>query len=124
MSQVQRELCFIYNAQSGVAHALMDYVHKIVSPQTYACSLCSVTYGNLGMHRQWASYLRGLPFKTRFLYEDTQPKHLGALKLPAAFVVDNENWVQVIEAAEMDAAKTLDALIALCDSKLGAYKDV
>ena len=98
MSQVQRELCFIYNAQSGVAHALMDYVHKIVSPQTYACSLCSVTYGNLGMHRQWASYLRGLPFKTRFLYEDTQPKHLGALKLPAAFVVVAAEHVTVAVA--------------------------
>ena len=44
----------------------MDYVHKIASPQTYACSLCSITYGNLGMHRQWASYLRGLPLKLGF----------------------------------------------------------
>ena len=123
MPKVYRELCFIYNAQSGVAHALMDYVHKIVSPDTYSCSLCSVTYGNLGMHRQWADYLRGLPFKTRFLYQDTLPKHLGDVKLPAAYVVEGDQWVYVLGPEEMDGANNLDDLIALCDNKLADYID-
>ena len=123
MARVHRELCFVYNAQSGVAHALMDYVHKIVSPDTYSCSLCGVTYGNLGMHPQWADYLRGLPFKTRFLYKDTVPKHLGDVQLPAAYVVEADHWVHVIGSEEMNAAVTLDALIALCDNKLADYID-
>ena len=123
MATVHRQLCFVYNAKSGVAHALMDYVHKIVSPDTYACSLCGVTYGNLGMHRQWADYLRSLPFKTKFLYQDTLPSHLGEISLPAAYVVEGENWVHVIGPEEMDKATTLDALIALCDSRLADYMD-
>ncbi len=123
MSKVRRELCFVYNAQSGVAHALMDYVHKIVSPDTYACSLCGVTYGNLGMHREWADYLRSLPFKTRFLYQDTMPEHLGEISLPAAFVVENDQWVPVIGSEEMDKASTLEALIELCNTSLADYID-
>ena len=123
MAESSRELCFVYNAQSGVAHALMDYVHKIVSPATYACSLCGVTYGNLGMRRQWADYLRALPFKTRFFYQDTLPSHLDSVRLPAAFIVENNEWVHLIGQEEMDAAKTLDALIDLCDGKLSAYMD-
>ena len=123
MSESKRELCFVYNAQSGVAHALFDYVHKIVSPVTYACSLCGLTYGNLGMHRQWADYLRALPFKTRFFYKDTLPEHLKDEKLPAAYIVDNGDWVQVIDQVDMDGATTLDALIALCDKRLAGHID-
>ena len=123
MPDAKRELCFVYNAQSGAAHALLDYVHKIVSPDTYACSLCGVIYGNLGMHCQWASYLRSLPFKTRFFYKDTLPAHLKDARLPAAYIVENADWVQVIESEQMDAATSLDALIALCDKQLAGYMD-
>lgn len=118
-----RELCFIYNAQSGAGHALMDYVHKIVSPDTYACSLCSVTYGNLGMHRSWAKYLKALPFKTRFLYKDTMPESLKETALPAAFVVIDGDWKQVINDSQMNEATTLESLISLCDSSLVSYID-
>ena len=118
-----RELCFIYNAQSGAGHALMDYVHKIVSPDTYACSLCSVTYGNLGMHRSWAKYLKALPFKTRFLYKDTMPESLKETTLPAAFVVIDGDWKQVINDSQMNEATTLESLISLCDSSLVSYID-
>ena len=118
-----RELCFIYNAQSGAGHALMDYVHKIVSPDTYACSLCSVTYGNLGMHRSWAKYLKTLPFKTRFLYKDTMPESLKETALPAAFVVIDGDWKQVMNDSQMNEATTLDSLISLCESSLVSYID-
>ena len=119
----RRELCFVYNAQSGVAHALLDYVHKIVSPSTYACSLCGVTYGNLGMHREWAKYLRALPFKTRFLYKDTLPKHLEGAALPSAYMVENDSWIPVLGPEEMDAATDLEALIALCNKRLADYME-
>ena len=119
----ERELCFIYNAQSGVGHALMDYVHKIVSPNTYACSLCSVTYGNLGMHRGWAKYLKGLPFKIRFLYKDTMPENLQDTALPAAFVVVGSEWKQVMNDSQMNKATTLGSLISLCDKSLASYME-
>ena len=38
------EIVFIYNAKSGTVNSLIDWAHKIVSPDTYECSLCSMTY--------------------------------------------------------------------------------
>ena len=42
------ELIFIYNAKSGIGNAFIDWAHKIISPKTYDCNLCSITYNNLG----------------------------------------------------------------------------
>lgn len=41
------ELSFIYNAQSGKTNALIDFTHKILSPETYQNQLCSLIYGNI-----------------------------------------------------------------------------
>jgi len=43
------KLIFVYNADSGLLNAMKDWAHKIVSPETYPCSLCALTYNNLGM---------------------------------------------------------------------------
>ena len=51
------ELIFIYNAESGLFNAVSDYLHKVISPDTYACSLCQITYGNLGMKKKWKDFL-------------------------------------------------------------------
>lgn len=63
-------LLFVYNADGGAASALMDAVHKIVSPQTYACSLCFITYGAVSMRREWNDYVSRLPFAAEFLHRD------------------------------------------------------
>jgi hypothetical protein len=39
------KLLFVYNADSGLAAALFDSAHKLLSPQTYACNLCALTHG-------------------------------------------------------------------------------
>ena len=37
-------LVFVYNANAGLVAGMLDSVHKVVSPATYPCSLCAVTY--------------------------------------------------------------------------------
>ena len=80
------QLIFIYNADSGIFNAVSDYVHKIVSPATYPCSLCGITYSNLGMEKAWAEYLKSLAMPTLFLHKDQLENHPGLqnLALPAA----------------------------------------
>ena len=39
-----KELIFIYNAKSGFINELVDIPHKIISPETYDCNLCAITY--------------------------------------------------------------------------------
>jgi hypothetical protein len=39
------KLLFVYNADSGLFNSIAEAAHKIVSPQTYRCDLCRITYG-------------------------------------------------------------------------------
>ena len=38
------ELVFCYNAKSGFKNGLIDLFHKTISPKTYPCNLCAITY--------------------------------------------------------------------------------
>ena len=40
-----KELIFIYNAKSGFVNEMVDFAHKIISPETYECNLHFITYG-------------------------------------------------------------------------------
>ena len=63
-------LLFVYNADGGVVNGLVDAVHKIVSPATYPCSLCAITYGKLAMEPQWRAWLKGLSVPAAFHHRD------------------------------------------------------
>ncbi len=45
MEDTEKALIFVYNADSGLLNAINDGILKIVSPSTYQCSLCSLTFG-------------------------------------------------------------------------------
>lgn len=120
----QPKVIFVYNAQSGLFSALSDYVHKIVSPSTYECQLCAVTYGNLGMRSKWASYVESLPAQVIFTYRDklrdNQPLMKNA-ELPAAFVLKGGETTLAVSAQDMNACQTEDDMIALCTKQLSQF---
>ncbi len=41
-------LLFVYNADSGLVAGLFDSAHKLLSPSTYQCQLCTLTHGVTG----------------------------------------------------------------------------
>jgi len=47
--QMKDTIVFVYNADGGLFNTLSNIVHKIFSPETYRCKLCSITYSVLGM---------------------------------------------------------------------------
>ena len=49
---LNQNLVVVYNAKSGGLNAVLDYVHKMVSPKTYNCNLCKLTYDNFGQIRK------------------------------------------------------------------------
>ncbi len=59
-------LVLVYNAEAGIAAGILDSVHKVVSPGTYPCSLCAVTYGLVGMRREWRDWLASLAIPAVF----------------------------------------------------------
>ncbi|PLK23119.1 hypothetical protein C0V72_11440 [Porphyrobacter sp. TH134] len=116
-------LIFIYNADGGVLDALGDMVHKIVSPATYPCSLCALTYGPVAMRGAWRRFLKRLGLPTLFLYRDEFRGELDRrdLALPAVLLGgDGEQPEIFVSAQELAALPDLAALMALIEMRIAA----
>lgn len=118
-----RQLLFVYNASPGLGHALLDSVHKVVSPGTYPCRLCGLTYGLTSMRPEWKRFLQTLPLPARFLYRPELPAAYPQLvgePLSAIFIEDAAGRVEpLITAAEMQPLE-LPGLMALLRQRLTA----
>ncbi len=92
MENKQPKLLFVYNANSTLFAQVTDFVHKAVSPETYQCNLCRITYGNLEMKKQWQEFIQSLTLPVQFFHKDELKKYpeLALVELPAVFIV-NEN---------------------------------
>ncbi|GAA4385744.1 hypothetical protein [Hymenobacter koreensis] len=116
-----RQLLFIYNADSGLGHALLDALHKVVSPGTYACSLCGITYGATRMKPEWREFLQTLPVPARFLYRDQLADTYSALlsqPLPAVFWQDEAGRTTLLGSAQQLRNLDLPGLMALLRQRL------
>jgi hypothetical protein len=107
------KLIFVYNADGGIVNMFKDLIHKNVSPETYPCSLCAVTWDNLGMKREWKQFVSGLGREVEFLHRDELAKEHGIMDvpLPAAFIhcmgEEPELW---LDSEEMDSCTSLEDL--------------
>ena len=114
-----KELIFIYNAKSCLVNELIDFAHKIISPETYDCNLCAITYGTFAMEKNWANYIQELPVKSIFTYKDKLvDRKLKKTKLPAVFIRDKEKLDELISANEINNINNLDDLIRVLDTRL------
>jgi hypothetical protein len=114
-------LILVYNADGGLMNALKDAVHKIVSPATYPCSLCSLTYGWVSMRRRWRRFLASLQMAKVFHHRDDFALAFPglAVPLPAILLAEGKEPPRVlVSATELDALPDLQALIAVVEERL------
>ena len=114
------KLIFVYNADSGLINGLKDWAHKIVSPETYACSLCAITYNNTGMRRPWREFIKELGYEVEFLHRDELEEKYDVrdVPLPATFILQNGKLKLWIKSDAMDACNSLVELQTLVTQKL------
>ncbi|HSJ78107.1 MAG TPA: hypothetical protein VK913_05170 [Erythrobacter sp.] len=116
-------LIFVYNADGGPLNALRDMVHKIVSPATYPCSLCALSYGPFAMRREWRTFLNSLSCAKLFLYRDEvrDVLNMDDLALPVILLARGPGQPEVlVDADELDGLGGCDSLIALVAQRLEA----
>ncbi len=88
-----QKLVFVYNADSGVANVVKDFFHRIVSPDTYPCNLCAVTYSNFGMKASWKSFVENLDVPVVFLHKDEfhEEYEIERVEFPSVLVEEDGN---------------------------------
>lgn len=111
----EKELIFVYNARSGLFNKVTDFAHKVVSPNTYACQLCSLTHGHLGPRQEWLDFVRGLPIKVSFNYKSRWPEFQS---FPLVLLKTEKGIEVLLDSEQLGAANTLAELMDLLRSKL------
>ncbi len=118
------ELIFIYNAKSGIGNAFIDWAHKIISPKTYDCNLCTITYNNLGKEKKWSNFLENINIESRFYYKD-HLKELHFVKstseLPCIYLKTDKNITLLIDSDELNSFNDVEELIKKLENYLIKY---
>ncbi|NJB70808.1 hypothetical protein GGR42_001270 [Saonia flava] len=126
------KLIFVYNANSGIHNAILDSAHKMLSPETYACNLCDITYGTIKEDKIWRKYRKsnknmvkahnpkGLEmqflhkneFIKKFDHQDDDP-----YSYPIVFAIINGYMEVFIHTEILNVVETSEELIELIEVK-------
>lgn len=116
---MEQKLQFVYNAETGYFNKLTDFAHKIISPGTYACSLCALTYGKFTMKKEWAEYVQKLPVEVEFVYRNEWKFAPIRNRYPLIALQSGADRIEVlIEADELDNISSLKDLKVKLDIAL------
>lgn len=105
-------LLFVYNSDSGALSGLFDIGHKILSPSTYQCSLCSLTHGPFTEMDAWREFRKTIGTPMEFFHRDEFEYKYG-LKFDYPVILKKNSTIELLmPKEEIDALTDLDALIA------------
>jgi hypothetical protein len=113
-------LVFVYNADSGFFNTLGDIAHRFISPKTYPCNLCAITYSISGMRHEWEQFLLTLNTPYEFLHRDELKRRYDVedVRLPAVFKKEGDGLEIWLDARAMNSCRNLDELKQLIANKL------
>lgn len=123
---MSQKLVFIYNADSGLVNSLLDGAHKIVSPATYACSLCKLTHGAVSEKKLWTRFreeLKSAGKNLQFLHKDGFRKvyksKFGHKFTFPILLVEGENGLEIlVHTKELNTLDSTEELIALIRERM------
>ena len=112
------KILFVYNADSGMGNLLLDVAHKLISPKTYACNLCSITHHAYGRRNDFREFIEKLPYPVDFLHRDEyEQRYSGRRQYPFVSLMNSEgDEAGIIEARQINMMKDFDQLRAAFES--------
>ena len=115
-----KKLIFVYNADSSFFSTVKDLAHKIISPSTYPCNLCAITYGSFAMKKEWKEFIKNIELTVQVLHRDEFQKGYSTdiVGFPAIFMKRDSKLSLFIAEKEIDRCKNLEHLKKLLINKL------
>lgn len=117
-----QKLVFIYNADSGLRNVILDSAHKILSPDTYACSLCDITFGAFTENSVWKKFRKETNLDMEFLHKDEFSKAYASkfghkFTFPIVLAESNSGLEVFIKTEELNDLENSEALITLVQER-------
>ena len=106
-------LIFVYNAKTGFLNKKLDKMHKIISPSTYNCGLCSLTHSNFGEKKSWKDFKnRKANWNFVFLYKNEFLKEYAIkleseMEFPAVFRESKNSLEVVLQSSQINNLSSL-----------------
>ena len=107
------KIIFVYNANSGFFNSILDIGHKVLSPKTYECILCNLTYGLVNEKVEWKKYRESSKDEFEFLHKDEFEKKFKEKRdYPVILKINEANKLdELIRTYELNKMKNLNELI-------------
>jgi hypothetical protein len=115
-------LIFVYNSDSNPISSLIDLGHKILSPGTYDCSLCKLTFGPFTEHEAWKAFRISIGVPVEFLHRDEFEKKYNQHFEYPVILKKNARFEVLMPKKEIDDLADLEALIAAVKKHLPEKK--
>lgn len=113
------ELIFVYNARKGVGNMVLDGLHKVASPSTYACDLCSITYTAVAKKKRWKEFLAKANVPVRFYYKNTIPNEFNQdWDYPVVLHYENSSVTCILDRQDFADINDLNEFIVLLKEKV------
>lgn len=120
------KLLLVYNANSGKLNAALDSLHKLVSPATYSCALCSLTHGNFQIRQNWKAFLGRTAIPIELIHKDEFqkdfPNTYRSFELPIILISQGEDLQVFLTAAEIAKLNDECELIKEIDSRWDQFQ--
>ncbi len=112
------KLIFVYNADSGPISGLFDIGHKIISPDTYTCGLCKLTFDTFTEKQAWRAFRESSPFEMEFLHRDEFENKYGLTYDYPVILLRHAETEVLLSNKQIDQFAQLDDLIKAIKERL------
>ena len=118
-------LIFVYNAESGTMNSAIDFAHKMLSPETYECNLCKITYGNFAMKKEWKEFLKQVTTEVKFMYKNQFVKAYGIKdeEFPAVFKIKSGRIKKVLSCNELNSMNKIEEIVIALQQYVNVTND-
>ena len=117
------KLIFIYNANSGKLNSLLDSAHKVLSPATYGCKLCAITFGVFTENTVWKKFREQSATELLFLHKDEFKKQYASkfghkFTFPIILAETDQDLEVFVGTKEFMAIENSEELIQIMTKRL------
>jgi len=109
---MNRQLIFVYNANTDPVSAIVDYAHKVFKPSTYKCELCALTHHNLGERTAWKKFKERSKAEMEFMYIRGFEKQFNLrYDYPVILERSSDDFQVLLDKKELQKVKSVEELI-------------